>query len=381
VRHQATPHEIALAWLLDLDPGVVPIPGATREETAASLGRAAAIGLTGEDREALDRGFPAGRLLRVPRSTRRPATSAQGEVVLVVGMPGAGKSEIARAFEVQGFGRLNRDNRGGSLSDLVPELARGLAQGQRRWILDNTYASRAARNQVIECAWDAGVPVRCVWLRTSLADAQVNAIRRMIEAHGRLPGPEEIRERGRKDSRYFGPDAQFRYERSLEPPVVEEGFTAVEERPFVRREAPGLSGRALILELDGVLCEGTPLDIAVMAGRREILARYLAEGWKLFTHAWRPQVARGEQSAEDITRSFARVRQQLGLEIDAGYCPHDAGPPVCWCRKPLPGLVLEFAIGRELRLEDCIMVGAGRADRTMAQRLHMTYADAREFFG
>jgi hypothetical protein len=47
----------------------------------------------------------------------------------------------------------------------------------------------------------------------------------------------------------------------------------------------------------------------------------------------------------------------------------------------LPGLVLEFAIGRELRLEDCIMVGAGRADRTMAQRLHMTYADAREFFG
>jgi hypothetical protein len=47
----------------------------------------------------------------------------------------------------------------------------------------------------------------------------------------------------------------------------------------------------------------------------------------------------------------------------------------------LPGLVLEFAIGRELRLEDCIMVGAGAADRTMAQRLRMTFANAAEFFG
>ena len=381
IRHQATPHEIALAWLLDLDPGVVPIPGATRVETAASLGRVAAIRLTGEDREELDRGFPAGRLLRLPRSTRRPATSAEGEVVLVMGLPGAGKSEVARAFEAQGFSRLNRDSRGGTLSDLVPELAHGLARGQRRWVLDNTYASRAARNRVIECAWDAGVPVRCVWLRTSLADAQTNAIRRMIEAHGRLPGPEEIRGRGRKDSRYFGPDAQFRYERSVEPPVVEEGFIVVEELPFLRHEAPGLSGRALILELDDVLCEGTPLDIAVMAGRRDVLARYHAEGWKLFTHAWRPQVARGELSAEEITRSFAQVRQQLGLEIDAGYCPHAAGPPVCWCRKPLPGLVLEFAMGLGLRLEDCIMVGAGTADRTMAQRLRMTFADAGEFFG
>lgn len=386
-RHGATPHEIALAWLLDLGPDVVPIPGATRVETAGSLGRAAAIRLTDEDRQQLDTQFPAGRLLRVPRSTRRPAAQAQGEVVLVMGMPGAGKSELQREFEAPGFARLNRDSRGGALSELVPELARGLARGQRRWVLDNTYASRAARNQVIECAWEAGVPVRCVWLRTSLADAQINAITRLIEAHGRLPSPEELRERGRKDSRYFGPDAQFRYERALEPPVVEEGFTAVEERSFVRREPAGQS-RAVVLELDGVLCDNASWapsvlesdDLVIPQHRRDVLARYHAEGWKLFAHAWRPQLARGEVSIESVTRRIQRMRELLGLEIDVGYCPHDAGPPVCWCRKPLPGLLLEFSLRHGVRLEDSIMVGPGAADRTMAQRLRMRLVEPGEFF-
>jgi hypothetical protein len=36
---------------------------------------------------------------------------------------------------------------------------------------------------------------------------------------------------------------------------------------------------------------------------------------------------------------------------------------------------------RGVRLEDCIMVAQGAADRTMAQRLHMTFANAAEFFG
>src|SRR5687768_2581417 len=43
-QHGATPHEIALAWLTDL--GVVAIPGATREETARSIGQVLRVRLT-----------------------------------------------------------------------------------------------------------------------------------------------------------------------------------------------------------------------------------------------------------------------------------------------------------------------------------------------
>ncbi len=81
-----------------------------------------------------------------------------------------------------------------------------------------------------------------------------------------------------------------------------------------------------------------------------------------------------------VERPFERARELLGLEIDFGYCPHAVGPPVCWCRKPLPGLVLEFAARRGIAVEECLLVGKGPADRTLAERLGATYRDGAEFF-
>ena len=97
-RHGVTPQEVALAWLIDLR--LVPIPGATRVETATSSGRALGVRLTDEERSVLDAAF-SGRLLRVPRSERRPKADAEGEVVLVMGMPAAGKSGVAREFGLE----------------------------------------------------------------------------------------------------------------------------------------------------------------------------------------------------------------------------------------------------------------------------------------
>jgi hypothetical protein len=300
-----------------------------------------------------------------------------------MGMPGAGKSTVAQEYVAHGFLRLNRDETGGRLSDLVRDLDAGLAAGQHAWVLDNTYAARAARNEVIECAWKHNLPVRCVFLDTTLADAQINAVTRLIDAHGRLPSPEELRANGKTDHRYFGPDAQFRYERQLEPPVMEEGFRDIERREFVRRVQPELTRRAVILEYDDVLCtsaSGAPAvldaeDVVIPAQRRALLAHYAAQGWALFALAWRP-----DAESNQVLTLFERTRQLLGLDIDIAYCPHPAGPPVCWCRKPLPGLVLEFVQRQQVVLSQSIMVGRSPADRTLAERLGLTYHDAAEFF-
>ena len=93
-----------------------------------------------------------------------------------------------------------------------PSSTRASPPGTRRVVLDNTYLTRASRNAVVETAWAHGVPVRCVWLQTSLEDAQVNVVQRMLARHGRLLGP------GRDEAgRARGP-GRGRAGRALPPP-------------------------------------------------------------------------------------------------------------------------------------------------------------------
>jgi histidinol phosphatase-like enzyme len=373
IAHDASAEEVALAWLMSFD-WVVPIPGATTVAHATSLVRARDMRLTDEERAALDARF-SGRLLRVPRAKRRVTSSASGEVVVVMGMPGAGKSHVARQLEVEGFDRLNRDAIGGSLSALAAMLDERLAAGKRRVVLDNTYPTRYARNEVIETAWQRGASVRCVWLTTDVGQAQVNAIRRLIDVHGALPSPETIRELGKKDTRYLLPDAQFRYERMLERPSEEEGFTEVEQRGFARADDQG-NARGIIMDFDELV--GTTAlrldDVVLDERRRTALAHKRAEGWLLFVHAWRPQIARGETTTAEVDACSARLRDILG-EIDVACCPHDAGPPACWCRKPIPGSVIEFAMKRGVSLTRSIVIGRSAADKTMAERIGASFSD------
>jgi aryl-alcohol dehydrogenase-like predicted oxidoreductase/predicted kinase len=380
-KHAASNEEVALAWLMSL--GVVPIPGASRNETASSLSRALDIQLDDDDRTALDDRF-SGRLLRVPRAQRRPADDAGGEVVIVMGMPGAGKTAVARELEAEGYDRLNRDALGGSLTDLLPRVDEMLVAGRRRIVLDNTYPARKSRNEVIETAWQRGVPVRCIWLTTDVANAQINSIHRMLDVHGALPTPEEIRERGKYDTRYLLPDAQFRYERILEPPTLDEGFVSVETRAFVR-EPIAVGVRALILDFDDLVGRGAPVlhlnDVAIAPARHDTLARHQDDGWLLFLHAWRPQLARGETTLQGVEACLARARELVGGRVDIACCPHDAGPPVCWCRKPIPGSVIEFASRRRVALAQSIVVGSSAADRTMAERIGARFEPSAGFFG
>jgi D-glycero-D-manno-heptose 1,7-bisphosphate phosphatase len=263
----------------------------------------------------------------------------------------------------------------------VSDLDSGLAKGRLHWVLDNTYVSRKSRNEVIECAARHGVAVRCVRLITSLADAQINAVCRLIEAYGRLPMPEELRALGRRDHRFFGPDAQFRYERQVEPPVLEEGFTAVEDRSFVRKPWAGFDQKAAIVDYDDVLsvsASGAPValeptDVRLAPAARELMDRHRSAGFKLLAIAWRPQIHEGVTTDEAVRACFERTNALLGMIVEFVYCPHPAGPPICWCRKPLPGLVLQLAFRHRLSLDQCFLIGRSQANRTLAARTGMTY--------
>jgi predicted kinase len=341
--------EVVLAALVDLHPCVVPIPGATRAETASACARAAQITLDDEDRATLEGRFGwRGRL--APRPARR--TPGAGEAVLLMGIQGSGKStEVARWTE-RGYERLNRDARGGSMHGLHALLEERLAKGARV-VLDNTYVTRAHRHGAIEAARKAGAEVHGVWLETKIGDAQVNVVVRMLAAHGRLLEPHEMARA--KDPTALPPHALFRTVRETEPPSLDEGFATLETLPFVRRH-DGRGRRARLVALEAALDARGAVRAALLG---------VEEGTLVF--GWRPEA--------DVDWAF-RARAALAGKAHLAWCPHPAGPPRCWCRPPLPGLALAFAATHGIDLARSVVVGTGPHHQTLARALGAAYEAA-----
>ena len=379
-RHGATPFEIALAWLDDISPLITPLPGVTRVETVHSVARARRIALRDEDRRQLPSALrtPAPRT-SAPRPpaprTSAPRTSAprtlaprtKNEVVLVMGLPAAGKTTLAEGLVAEGYQRLNRDEAGGSLSGLIPELQRALANGVTRIVLDNTYITRKSRAEVIRAAADCDVPVRCKWLTTSLDDAQVNAATRLVTKYGRLPDDAELAELRKRDVNVFPPTVLFRYQRELEPPDAAEGFSSIEQVPFERRTPPGHINRAAIVWCDD------PEKLLSLAPE---LGAYADAGRRLFALSWQPGIAEGKRSRADVEAMFGSARARTGLAIEFACCPHGAGPPRCWCRKPLPGLGVLLIHRHQLDPSQCLYIGDGAQDPGFARKLGFVFRTA-----
>jgi hypothetical protein len=230
--------------------------------------------------------------------------------------------------------------------------------------------------------------VRCVFLSTSLEDAQVNAVQRIVAKYGRLLEPEEMRTISKRDVSAFGPSVLFRYQRELEPPHPSEGFSGIDETPIVRTRDRSFRERAVLVWCDGVLrrrrsAPGPGPNASneeVFAERGGVLRRYRDDGWRVLGLSWQPEVADKTMSADEVRAGFERMQKLLGLEIEVEYCPHAAGPPVCWCRKPLPGLGVVFIERHRLDPAQCIYVGAGPQDPGFARRLGFQYQSADEFF-
>jgi aryl-alcohol dehydrogenase-like predicted oxidoreductase len=304
-RRVADPEQ-ALARVLAVSPCVVAIPGATRPETVRSAVRAAALDPT-----------------KLQPATISPRSRA--EVVLIMGIPGAGKSRIAERYVADGYVRLNRDERGGSLRDLA-----GLLAGEERVVLDNTYLTRAARNDVVA----TGASVRCVWLDTPLAQAQVNLVERLLDRFGGLPSPEELK--ASREPGILAPTSQMRALRELEPPGDDEGFASIERVEFERAPRDGVAGTFVAASCWPVETDGPTL-----------------------VFDWRSE--------------------PLELDgVDTAVCPHGGGPPVCWCRPPLPGLLLDFARKRGVDPARSTLVGTSAAHRTLAATLGARFVTPRQ---
>jgi aryl-alcohol dehydrogenase-like predicted oxidoreductase len=352
-RHRAAAPEVALAWLLGLSPNVVAIPGASRPQTAKSAAGAAGLELSEEDRARLSVAFGGPRRRA---GAPGPSVSTDREVVITVGIPGAGKSQVAAEFVRRGYVRLNRDERGGSLPALAGELDQRLTEGVPRAILDNTYLTRAARSWVVEIAERHSLAVRCLWLDTPLAQAQVNLVERLLDRFGSLPSPGEIRRASRREPWLMLPTSQMRARRELEPPSLDEGFASVETLPFTRIW-PNEDGQGVFVGAAAAMRDG----ITDALNQANPSAPHLLFDW----------VPDADTAA--LRTAATRIAPPVTGAVELAVCPHPGGPPICWCRPPLPGLLLEFARAHHINPGRSTLVGCSAAHRTLASTLGARY--------
>jgi aryl-alcohol dehydrogenase-like predicted oxidoreductase len=342
----ATAAEVALAWLLGLGPNVVAIPGARRPETARSSVRAASLKLSDEERAEVTRAFGGAH------SVVRARPSKGGDVVLVMGIPGAGKSRVAEDYVARGYFRLNRDERGGSLRELAETLDSHLVAGTQRLVLDNTYLTWASRSYVVEAAARHGATARCVWVDTPLAQAQVNLVERMLERFGRLPGADELPKLARSEQGVMAPTSQMRTLRELEPPSEDEGWADVEHMQFVRTPWAGRTRAGVFVAASALTRPGWQEAVRELAEEPHVLFDWVPDG----------TVDALDEAAENLAR-------HVSGPIELAVCPHGGGPPRCWCRPPLPGLALAFAHAHDVDPSRSVLVGTSAAHRTLAATL------------
>jgi histidinol phosphatase-like enzyme len=89
----------------------------------------------------------------------------------------------------------------------------------------------------------------------------------------------------------------------------------------------------------------------------------LAQGWLPGASRERAEAAR--------TALLERVPRLA----DAAFCTHGAGPPICWCRKPIAGLGLLLFRRHRVDPTQSVFVGRTALDRTLARRLGVTFVE------
>lgn len=308
------------------------------------------------------------------------------EVKMVVGYPASGKSTVTKDLIKKGAVSLNRDTEGGTIVGLLPKLEALLKDG-KDVVLDNTFPTIEVRKPFIDLAKQYNANISCTLMGTTIEEAQFNVVQRAIGLIGKFPTPEAIK--AAKHTNVFPPTVLFKYKKEFQKPTVEEGFSKVEVQKFTRLDNPEFTNKAIIVDYDGTLreCIGgnekfpvSKDQIEIKPGRAKVLQAYKDKGYILLGLSNQSGIHKGELSEQTAIELFEYTNQQLGIDIEYRFCPHQSAPLSCYCRKPMPGVFVEFMLKHKLNRKECIFVGDMTTDETFAKRAGIQYVDHAEFF-
>lgn len=306
---------------------------------------------------------------------------------MIVGCPASGKGTLNKTYYLDlDHVTLNRDTEGGSITGLLPKMEQ-LLKDEKHIVLDNTFPTAEIRKPFIELAKRYKAKMICFVMNTSIEDAQINALFRMYDRYGKVfltaKDMKDI-----KDPNIFPSAALFKYRKEYEKPNMSEGFDSIKVIPFTRKPR-GYHNKAIILDYDGTLRESTGQhefptkvsEVRILPGRKEVLEQKIKEGYLLLGVSNQSGIAKGILTEQNAIDCFKYTNEQLSVDIDFHYCPHQIPPMVCYCRKPQAGLGVILIEKHKLDPAKCIMVGDMKTDNTFATRLGFQYQYHQSFFG
>lgn len=311
--------------------------------------------------------------------------SSPKEVIMIIGPTATGKSTVAEKFIKSGYEKVNRDSIGGKLENIIPIMKSHLQNG-KNVVLDNTHLAPDKRKDFIQAAKKCKANIKCLVMNTKIEDAQINFSLRVINQGININDIETIKNSCAPN--IFPPLVMFRHYKDFIKPTLDEGFDSVEEILFVREWPDDFTNKAILVDFDSTIritksgdnSPKTTDDIEIMDNRYDVLSDYQKNGYVICGVSNQSQVAKGIISYENAQACYDKTVELLGIDIDYMFCPHASSPPVCWCRKPMPGYGVHFIMKYKLDPKNSIMVGDMTTDKTFAKRSGFQYVDESEFF-
>ncbi|MEK6239228.1 MAG: HAD family hydrolase, partial [Planctomycetales bacterium] len=135
---------------------------------------------------------------------------------------------------------------------------------------------------------------------------------------------------------------------------------------------PETGDPCVFLDRDGTLIEDAHLvhrrdQVVILPGTTDALLALQQAGFRLIVVTNQAVVARGMATEEDVRELHAWLDDRLrlaGVVVDEWrFCPHHPNATLaeyrcdCDCRKPLPGMLVETASRRGIRLSESYMIG------------------------
>ena len=311
------------------------------------------------------------------------------DIILMVGLPASGKSQITKEYEKLGYKVLSCDKKTMLSATETVTLDRERKKGERV-VIDNTNITVDIRKNFVDYAKSRNFTIGVHHINTSKDDCLINSLNRMYERHGEVyMHLSDIPAKFKSEPNLFVISAIFAMNKNFQKPTISEGFDEIETTKFVRVDNFGYTNKALFIDLDGTVRESkgseqypTELEhIKILDHRVEVLEKYKSQGYTIIAVTNQSGVAKGTLTKQKVKDLIDHTNSLLeNLIDDYHFCPHLPPKDICYCRKPQSGMGILMMHKHKLDLKSCIMVGDSTSDKTFADRLQMTYKTPNMFF-